>query len=70
MWPDLTFRGPGESYFLVGSTGMAKGPRKLTVPFGTKSLTHSGGVYLLHRLRSKDSSWKTIDFHTGFRTIS
>lgn len=28
---------------------MAKGPRKLTIAFGTQSLTHYGGVYLLHR---------------------
>src|SRR5262245_7592485 len=28
---------------------MAKGPRNLGVEFGTTSLTHYGGIYLLHR---------------------
>lgn len=32
---------------------MPKGPRKLTVAFGTKSLTHYGGVYLLHRFLTR-----------------
>src|SRR3984893_6072289 len=32
---------------------MAKGPRKLGVSFGTASLTHYGGVYLLHRFLSR-----------------
>ena len=32
---------------------MAKGPRKLGVSFGTATLTHYGGVYLLHRFLSR-----------------
>lgn len=32
---------------------MPKGPRKLTITFGTKSLTHYGGVYLLHRFLTR-----------------
>lgn len=32
---------------------MAKGPRKLTVNFGAASLTHFGGVYLLHRFLTR-----------------
>jgi Transposase DDE domain group 1 len=32
---------------------MARGPRKLTVAFGATSLTHYGGVYLLHRFLSR-----------------
>src|SRR5215470_6000258 len=32
---------------------MARGPRTLAVTFGAKSLTHYGGVYLLHRFLSR-----------------
>jgi len=32
---------------------MPKGPRKLRVAFGTATLTHYGGVYLLHRFLSR-----------------
>lgn len=32
---------------------MAKGPRKLSISFGTKSLTHYGGVYLVHRFLTR-----------------
>lgn len=32
---------------------MPKGPRKLRIAFGTKSLTHYGGVYLLHRFLTR-----------------
>jgi hypothetical protein len=32
---------------------MARGPRKLRVIFGSASLTHYGGVYLLHRFFSR-----------------
>lgn len=32
---------------------MPRGPRKLSVTFGSRSLTHYGGVYLLHRFFSR-----------------
>ena len=32
---------------------MPKGPRKLTISFGTQSLTHYGGIYLLHRFLTR-----------------
>lgn len=32
---------------------MARGPRKLTIKFGAATLTHYGGVYLLHRFLSR-----------------
>ncbi len=32
---------------------MPKGPRKLTVTFGAASLTHFGGIYLLHRFLTR-----------------
>src|SRR5215831_15832463 len=32
---------------------MPRGPRKLSVEFGARNLTHYGGVYLLHRFLSK-----------------
>jgi hypothetical protein len=32
---------------------MARGPRKLTIKFGATTLTHYGGVYLLHRFLSR-----------------
>ncbi len=32
---------------------MPRGPRKLTIRFGAASLTHYGGVYLLHRFLSR-----------------
>lgn len=32
---------------------MAKGPRKLAIAFGNRSLTHYGGVYLLHRFLTR-----------------
>ena len=32
---------------------MARGPRKVAITFGATSLTHYGGVYLLHRFLSR-----------------
>ncbi len=32
---------------------MPKGPRKLTIAFGTENLTHYGGIYLLHRFLTR-----------------
>ena len=32
---------------------MPRGPRKLTIRFGAATLTHYGGVYLLHRFLSR-----------------
>jgi hypothetical protein len=32
---------------------MPRGPRKLTIKFGTTTLTHYGGVHLLHRFLSR-----------------
>lgn len=32
---------------------MPRGPRKLAIKFGTTTLTHYGGIYLLHRFLSK-----------------
>ena len=32
---------------------MPRGPRKLAIKFGAATLTHSGGVYLLHRFLSR-----------------
>ncbi|MDI3466174.1 MAG: hypothetical protein OJF50_004995 [Nitrospira sp.] len=32
---------------------MARGPRKLAIRFGATTLTHYGGVYLLHRFLSR-----------------
>src|SRR5271167_3254473 len=32
---------------------MPKGPRKLRIAFGTATLTHYGGVYLLHRFLTR-----------------
>lgn len=32
---------------------MPRGPRTLAVSFGAKSLTHYGGVYLVHRFLSR-----------------
>ncbi len=37
----------------VGFTAMAKGPRNLSITFGAETLTHYGGVYLLHRFLSR-----------------
>lgn len=39
---------PKATVSLVFSA-MARGPRKLKIVFGSASLTHYGGVYLLHR---------------------
>jgi hypothetical protein len=39
---------------------MAKGPRNLGVQFGTTSLTHYGGVYLLHRFFTRVGSKHAI----------
>jgi len=33
---------------------MPKGPRTLVIAFGAESLTHNGGVYLLHRFLSRN----------------
>jgi hypothetical protein len=32
---------------------MAKGPRRLAISFGASSLTHYGGVYVLHRFLTR-----------------
>lgn len=32
---------------------MAKGPRNLALDFGADTLTHYGGVYLIHRFLSR-----------------
>jgi hypothetical protein len=32
---------------------MGKGPRRLRVDFGTETLTHYGGVYLVHRFLTR-----------------
>ena len=32
---------------------MPKGPRKLVITFGNQTLTHYGGVYLLHRFLTR-----------------
>jgi hypothetical protein len=32
---------------------MPKGPRKLVITFGSQTLTHYGGVYLLHRFLTR-----------------
>src|SRR5438309_11225072 len=37
----------------VALGAMAKGPRNIGVQFGTASLTHYGGVYLLHRFLTR-----------------
>lgn len=42
-----------ESYIMVAVAHMPRGPRKLTGRFGATSLTHYGGVYLLHRFLSR-----------------
>src|SRR5450759_3307631 len=42
---------------------MARGPRQLAVPFGAKNLTHSGGVYLLHRFLSRIGFKRAIAQH-------
>ena len=37
----------------VGFTAMPKRPRNLAIAFGAETLTHYGGVYLLHRFLSR-----------------
>lgn len=37
----------------VAFSAMARGPRKLSIKFGAATLTHYGGVYLLHRFLSR-----------------
>jgi hypothetical protein len=37
----------------VAFTAMPKGPRNLAIAFGVETLTHYGGVYLLHRFLSR-----------------
>ena len=32
---------------------MPRGPRKLRIAFGSSTLTHYGGVYLLHRFLTR-----------------
>ena len=39
---------------------MPKGPRKLTVAFGNRSLTHYGGSYLLHRFLTRIGFKKAV----------
>jgi len=39
---------------------MPRGPRKLTIKFGTTTLTHYGGIYLLHRFLSRIGFKKAI----------
>jgi hypothetical protein len=34
-------------------TGVPKGPRRLVISFGASSLTHYGGVYVLHRFLTR-----------------
>lgn len=46
---------------------MAKGPRKLGVQFGTASLTHYGGVYLLHRFFTRIGFKHAIAQEVRFR---
>jgi len=42
-----------KATFKVVFTGMAKGPRRLAISFGASSLTHYGGVYVLHRFLTR-----------------
>jgi hypothetical protein len=42
-----------KATFKVGLTEMPKGPRRLTISFGASSLTHYGGVYVLHRFLTR-----------------
>ena len=42
-----------KATFKVGFTVMAKGPRRLAISFGASSLTHYGGVYVLHRFLTR-----------------
>jgi hypothetical protein len=37
----------------VGGGSHAREPRKLAIKFGTATLTHYGGVYLVHRFVSR-----------------
>lgn len=46
---------------------MPKGPRKLTISFGTKSLTHYGGVYLLHRFLTRAGFKKAVAIDVRLR---
>jgi len=39
---------------------MPKGPRKLAITFGNRSLTHYGGVYLLHRFLTRIGFKKAV----------
>ena len=45
---------------------MPRGPRKLTAKFGGTSLTHFGGVYLLHRFLSHLRLQKQLTREVGF----
>lgn len=42
-----------ESYLFSSIGSLPRGPRKLVISFGTATLTHYGGVYLLHRFLSR-----------------
>src|SRR5438128_7518513 len=42
-----------KATFSVGFIVMPRGPRALAVAFGASSLTHYGGVYLLHRFLTR-----------------
>lgn len=42
-----------ERYRFGSVHSQARGPRKLTIKFGATTLTHYGGVYLLHRFLSR-----------------
>ena len=47
---------------------MGKGPRKLRIVFGAQSLSHYGGVYLLHRFLTRIGLPADLAiFHAGFR---
>src|SRR6266511_6109890 len=50
---NLIFAGSGESYLIGRVHRMPKGPRKLVITFGNQTLTHYGGVYLLHRFLTR-----------------
>src|SRR2546426_11422382 len=44
----------------VAFVRMPKGPRKLRIAFGNQSLTHYGGIYLLHRFLTQIGFKKAV----------
>lgn len=46
---------------------MPRGPRRLAVTFGAETLTHYGGVYLLHRFLSRIGVKDAVARHVAFR---